>query len=95
MATPEPIRDSSLERSLPSSPETEKAILGAVILDNTLIAQAIELLKATDFYVPSHRRIFTALHDSTAGIGCVPIVCYALHAIELEHKADIVLIVAR
>ena len=61
MATPEPIRDSFLERPLPSSPETEKAILGAVILDNTLIAQAIELLKATDFYVPSHRRIFTAM----------------------------------
>src|SRR5207244_10033349 len=61
MATPEPIRDSFLERSLPSSPETEKAILGAVILDNTLIAQAIEMLKPTDFYVPSHRRIFTAM----------------------------------
>src|SRR5438876_656327 len=61
MATPEPIRDSFLERSLPSSPETEKAILGAVILDNALIAQAIELLKPADFYVPSHRRIFIAM----------------------------------
>jgi replicative DNA helicase len=61
MATPEPIRDSILEKPLPSSPETEKAILGAIILDNTLVAQAIELLKPTDFYVPSHRRIFTAM----------------------------------
>ena len=61
MATPEPIRDPILEKSLPSSPETEKAILGAVILDNSLIAQAIEMLKPTDFYVPSHRRIFTAM----------------------------------
>src|SRR5256714_2592928 len=61
MATPEPIRDSILEKPLPSSPDTEKAILGAVILDNTLIAQAIEMLKPTDFYVPSHRRIFTAM----------------------------------
>src|SRR5207237_115608 len=61
MATPEPIRDSFLEKPLPSSPDTEKAILGAVILDNTLIAQAIEMLKPTDFYVPSHRRIFTAM----------------------------------
>jgi len=61
MATPEPIRDVNLEKPLPSSPETEKAILGAIILDNTLIAQAIEMLKATDFYVPSHRRIFTAM----------------------------------
>src|ERR1041385_8648683 len=61
MATPEPIRDAILEKPLPSSPETEKAILGAIILDNTLIAQAIEMLKPTDFYVPSHRRIFTAM----------------------------------
>jgi len=61
MATPEPIRDATLERPLPSTPETEKAILGAIILDNSLIAQAVELLKPSDFYVPSHRRIFTAM----------------------------------
>lgn len=61
MATPEPIRDPILDKPLPSSPETEKAILGAVILDNTLIAQTIEMLKPADFYVPSHRRIFTAM----------------------------------
>src|SRR5437762_8211164 len=60
MATPEPIRDPILERPLPSSPDTERAILGAIILDNTLIAQA-ELLKPGDFYVPSHRRIFVAM----------------------------------
>src|SRR6202171_2232224 len=61
MATPEPIRDPILERPLPSSPETERPILGAIILDNTLIAQAVELLKPTDFYVPSHLRIFVAM----------------------------------
>ena len=61
MATPEPIRDPILERALPSSPDTERAILGAIILDNTLIAQAVELLKPADFYVPSHRRIFVAM----------------------------------
>lgn len=61
MATPDPIREPNLERSLPSSAETERAILGAVILDNALISQAIELLKPEDFYVPSHRRIFLAM----------------------------------
>ena len=61
MATPEPIRDPTLERPLPSSPETERAILGAIILDNSLIAQAVELLKPGDFYVPSHRRSFLAM----------------------------------
>lgn len=61
MSTPEPIRDPILERPLPSSPDTERASLGAVILDNSLIVQLIELLKPTDFYIPSHRRIFIAM----------------------------------
>jgi replicative DNA helicase len=50
-----------LERPLPSSPETEKAILGAVILDNSLIAEAALFLTAADFYIPSHRKIFVAM----------------------------------
>src|SRR5207253_10019458 len=57
----DPIREPSFERSLPNSSEAERAILGAVILDNGLISQAIELLKPEDFYVPSHRRIFLAM----------------------------------
>jgi replicative DNA helicase len=54
-------RDQFLERPLPSSPEAERAILGGIILDNALVSQAIELLKAEDFYTPSHRRIFQAM----------------------------------
>ena len=61
MAAPDPIREHSFERSLPNSSEAERAILGAIILDNGLISQAIELLKPEDFYVPSHRRIFVAM----------------------------------
>src|SRR5258706_12695988 len=61
MAAPDPTRDPILERPLPSSPETERAILGAIILDNSLVAQAVELLKPADFYVPSHRRVFLAM----------------------------------
>jgi len=61
MATPNPIRDPLLERPLPSSPDSERAILGSIILDNSLIAQAVELLKAVDFYVPSNRRIFQSM----------------------------------
>ena len=61
MASPDPIREHTFERSLPHSAEAERAILGAILLDNALISQAIELLKAEDFYVPSHRRIFVAM----------------------------------
>src|SRR5437879_647948 len=61
MATPEPIRSIGLERALPSSPETERAFLGTIFLDNSLIAQAVELVKPPDLYVPSNRRIFAAM----------------------------------
>ena len=61
MATPDPIRDPILDRPLPSSSDSERAILGSIILDNSLIAQAVELLDPDDFYVPSNRRIFKAM----------------------------------
>src|SRR5436309_14283652 len=54
-------RDQMLKRPLPNSAEAERAILGAIILDNALISQAIEQLRPEDFYVPSHRRIFVAM----------------------------------
>jgi replicative DNA helicase len=61
MAFPDPIREHSLERSLPNSSDAERAILGGIIIDNALISQAIELLRPEDYYVPSHRRIFVAM----------------------------------
>src|SRR3954470_18324126 len=61
MATPDFIREQPFERALPNSAEAERAILGAILLDNGLVSQAIELLKPEDFYVPSHRRIFVAM----------------------------------
>src|SRR5215207_5124422 len=60
-AFPEPRREQFLERPLPSSEDSERAILGAILLDNALIAQAVEHLKPEDFYGPLHRRIFTAM----------------------------------
>ncbi len=57
MATPEQF----LEKPLPSSPESERVILGAILLDNALISQAIEQLKPEDFYSPNYRRVFKAM----------------------------------
>jgi replicative DNA helicase len=50
-----------LERPLPSSPDSERAILGSIILDNSLAAQAVALVRPDDFYVASHRRVFQAM----------------------------------
>ncbi|MDT4966483.1 MAG: replicative helicase [Acidobacteriota bacterium] len=57
----ETARDQLLERPLPSSAEAERAILGSILIDNSVVSQAIELLRPQDFYVPSHRRIFLAM----------------------------------
>ena len=54
-------RDQLLERPLPHSADAERAILGAIILDNGLVNQAIELLRPEDFYVRAHYHIFRAM----------------------------------
>jgi replicative DNA helicase len=54
-------RDQFLEKPLPSSPDSERVILGAILLDNALISQAIELIKQEDFYLPLHRRVYKAM----------------------------------
>ena len=56
-----PIRDSVFEKPLPSSVESERAVLGNILLNPSLMSQALALLKPDDFYIPSHRRIFIAM----------------------------------
>ncbi len=50
--------DITLERPLPQNIEAEKAVLGAILLDNALCNQAVELLKRDDFFLDAHRRLF-------------------------------------
>ncbi len=57
----------TLEKTLPHSAEAERAVLGAILLDNDILDQAAEMLKADDFYTEGHRTIFaTMLGLSTA-----------------------------
>jgi len=47
--------------SLPSAVDSERAVLAAIILDNLLVEQAKRDLPADWIYVPTHRRILTAM----------------------------------
>jgi replicative DNA helicase len=47
-----------LERSLPSSVDAERSVLGAILLDNRLCNQAMELLRPEDFYLEAHRKLY-------------------------------------
>ena len=47
----------------PQNIEAEQAVLGAVLLDNTVLPRVIEVLQPEDFYRNSHRRIYQAMLD--------------------------------
>lgn len=53
--------DPFIEKGLPSSVESERSILGAILLDNALCNQAIELLRRDEFFLDSHRRIYAKM----------------------------------
>jgi replicative DNA helicase len=53
--------DISLERTMPNSMESERAVLGAVLLDENAIFAAAEILTPDDFYLEAHRAIFRAM----------------------------------
>lgn len=64
-------REQYLEKPLPSSDESERVILGSVLIDNRVFEQAAEALTAEDFYSPLNRRVFSAmleLHHSSQPI---------------------------
>lgn len=66
--------DFTLEKGLPSNPEAERAILGAILLDNGMINAAAERLRREDFFLDSHRRIYEQmLHLYETGRAIDPI----------------------
>lgn len=50
-----------LGKKLPSSSEAEKAVLGALLLNDEGLSQIIEILEAKDFYLPAHTLIYDAI----------------------------------
>jgi replicative DNA helicase len=57
------VPDLSLEAGLPANVDAEKTILGAILLDTAAHAEAAEVLKADDFSLDSHRRIFLRMSE--------------------------------
>ncbi|TLY46160.1 MAG: replicative DNA helicase [Nitrospirae bacterium] len=45
----------------PQNLEAEKAVLGAILLDNQALYKALEVISSDEFYLPKHRRIFEAM----------------------------------
>ncbi|HNR11722.1 MAG TPA: replicative DNA helicase [Thermodesulfobacteriota bacterium] len=54
---------SFLTRIPPQNLEAEQAVLGAILLDNDVFHQVIELLQVEDFYREAHRKIYSSMID--------------------------------
>jgi replicative DNA helicase len=53
----------TLRKLPPQSIEAEESVLGGVLLDNSALDRAIELLTPDDFYREAHRKIMRAMLD--------------------------------
>jgi hypothetical protein len=53
--------DVCFEKNMPNSVESERAVLGAILLDGKAIFAAAEILTSDDFYLEAHREIFRAM----------------------------------
>jgi replicative DNA helicase len=78
--------DYSLAHTLPANVEAERSILGAILLDNHSFNEAAEHLKAEDFSLDSHRRIYSRmveLADSSRPIDLITL------AEELDRRKEL------
>lgn len=50
-----------LGKSLPFSIEAERAVLGSLLINDSYLATATEIITAEDFYTPAHKLIFQAI----------------------------------
>jgi len=53
--------DVTLVKTMPQSLEAERAVLGAVLVNSSLFDQIADILKPQDFYLESHRKIFSSM----------------------------------
>ncbi|CAN5221195.1 replicative DNA helicase [soil metagenome] len=53
----------STARRVPSNLDAERGVLGAMLLDNDIIPEVMQVVKAAQFYLPAHQTIFTSITE--------------------------------
>jgi replicative DNA helicase len=53
-------------RALPANVEAERALLGAMIVNENSAVEAVPMIRAGEFFLDSHRRVFTAIEQMLA-----------------------------
>jgi len=51
----------NMERELPYSAEAEQSVIGSVLSNSKSVAEAAEIVKAEDFFVPANREIYSVI----------------------------------
>lgn len=57
----------ALDRGMPASPDAERSILGAILLDNTLGYDTLRTLRPEHYSLDAHRRIYAAMASLAEG----------------------------
>lgn len=74
--------------SQPHDIEAEREILGAMLLSENALVQGLSMLRADDFYVPAHQKIFQAIFDLYHARQKIP-VDYLMVKDELERRGEL------
>ena len=64
---------SDLEQLLPHDKMAEQAVLGAIIIENSVLLQILDILNIEDFFSPAHQQIFAAMKEMAAQEPPIPI----------------------
>ena len=60
--------------ALPQNLDAERAVLGAILIDNLTLSVVTPILKESDFFLETHRRIYRALQDLSARSSAIDLV---------------------
>jgi replicative DNA helicase len=67
------------EPLIPQDLEAERALLGSILIDNAALVTAVSLLSKDDFYVESHRLLFTAMVELSDQSSAIDLVTLSSH----------------
>lgn len=79
----------NLDRGLPAAIDAERTILGAILLENHCFYEASDKLRAEDFSLDSHRRIYSRIADQMEQTQSIDVVRLGL-ALENTKEIDAV-----
>lgn len=82
----DPASEKVLGKKLPHNIEAEKAVLGALLLNDEHLSKVSEIVQANDFYLPAHIKMFTAITEIANRMERLDIVTLQN---ELEKKGDL------